>query len=198
MNNLADRIKVNTATTGTGTLTLGAAVTGFRDFAAAITAGDLTAGQVVPYALEAADGSGSFWETGTGIVGAAGATLTRTLRRSSTGALINIAAAAVIYLTPGAADLAAGFAYVSTAQTLQASGTLLVDSSGGALTLTLPASPSLGTNFTLVDATGSWATNNVTLARNGRTIMGQASDLICNLPDVQFTIWWNGADWRLN
>ena len=59
-----------------------------------------------------------------------------------------------------------------------ANGTMLagrnyfVDTSA-ARTLTLPASPSVGDTISIYDATGTAATNNITIARNGSKINGQ-------------------------
>ena len=80
-----------TATTGTGPLTLGSAVVGYRTLADAVAAGDQYAGDIVPYRVEAVDAAGvptGDWEVGYGTVGAAGATLERTtVRASSNGGL---------------------------------------------------------------------------------------------------------------
>ncbi|MFM0141721.1 hypothetical protein [Paraburkholderia sp. RL18-085-BIA-A] len=97
----------------------------------------------------------------------------------------------------GSGNLAAtvGAVYVNSSITI-APGSYLVDTSAGPLTLTLPATPSK-TPFTFIDATASWGSTPWTLARNGNTIMGQASDLIVNVADQQFTAWFNGSDWRL-
>ena len=59
---------------------------------------------------------------------------------------------------------------VSGTTTLVAYGAYDVESSGGAFTLTLPASPSIGDWVWLSDVSGYWDTNPVTLARNGQLI----------------------------
>jgi len=82
--------------------------------------------------------------------------------------------------------------------TISSSGiSYLLDSSAGSFTVTLPASPTLGYSAVFTDATNTWATNNVTIGRNGHTIMGLAQNLILNVSDQTFTIWYNGTDWRL-
>lgn len=48
---------------------------------------------------------------------------------------------------------------------------------GSAVTITLPASPSLGDFVRVIDFTGQAATNNITVARNGQNIQGVASNL---------------------
>lgn len=73
----------------------------------------------------------------------------------------------------------------------------LVDTSSGAFTLTLPATPSTGMAITFIDAAATWGNNNFILGRNGKTIMGQSADLIVNVSNQEFTIWYNGSDWRL-
>lgn len=73
----------------------------------------------------------------------------------------------------------------------------LVDTSGGTFTLTLPASPATGTIITFIDANANWYKTPWTLARNGNTIMQYAANLTVNVADQEFSIWYNGSDWRL-
>ena len=49
-----------------------------------------------------------------------------------------------------------------------------------AVTITLPASPNDGDLVQLTDADANAATNNITVARNGKTIGGSAADLTLN------------------
>lgn len=83
---IADRVKVTTTTTGTGTLTLGAAATGFQDFAAI---GD---GNTTYYTISVPGGVD--WEVGIGTYTASGTTLSRdTILASSNGGLaVNLSA----------------------------------------------------------------------------------------------------------
>ncbi|WP_394779089.1 hypothetical protein [Undibacterium sp.] len=86
--------------------------------------------------------------------------------------------------------------YINSSVTL-VPGVYLVDTSGGGFTVTLPLNPTKGMAITLIDALATWGINTFVLGRNGKTIMGTASDLTINVNDQQFTIWYNGTDWRL-
>jgi hypothetical protein len=75
----------------------------------------------------------------------------------------------------------------------------LADTSGAAWILTLPGSPNDGDTIGIADATGSFETHNLTIARNGSLIHGYAEDLICNLNDVSFNLVYTGAvtGWKI-
>jgi len=54
---------------------------------------------------------------------------------------------------------------------------LFIDCSSGVVTVTLPPTPSSGSEIRVIDATGNAATNNITIGRNGSKINGADSDL---------------------
>jgi hypothetical protein len=71
---------------------------------------------------------------------------------------------------------------------------ILADSSTAAFTITLPVSTSLLINDTvhIIDITGSTATNNITIARNGAKIQNLAEDLIINVNNASITLMYSG------
>jgi hypothetical protein len=52
-----------------------------------------------------------------------------------------------------------------------------MNTTSGAITLTLPGSPTIGDEISFIDYAGTFDTNNLTVARNGKKINGAASDL---------------------
>jgi hypothetical protein len=96
---LADLVRMTVSgTPGTGTITLLAADLGCRTFAQA----GVPDGSLVSYGVI----DGISREVGVGVYNATAGTLTRGLRASSTGSLLNLTSAALVYITPNADDLA--------------------------------------------------------------------------------------------
>ena len=95
---LNDRVKESSSTTGTGTFTLGGAVTGFETFAAGIGGGNTT------YYCIFENGTNNF-EVGFGTLNGGASTLARTnvISSSNSDGLVNFAGATEVFCTvPGA------------------------------------------------------------------------------------------------
>ena len=54
--------------------------------------------------------------------------------------------------------------------------------------MTLPSSPSLGDEITIVDYANTFDTNNLTVGRNSQPIDGTASDLTVSMEGAGFTL----------
>jgi len=65
----------------------------------------------------------------------------------------------------------------TTTYTAAAGEGVFADTSGGAWTLTLPASPTIGDEVAFIDYAGTFDTNNLTIGRNSENIQGSAADL---------------------
>lgn len=57
---------------------------------------------------------------------------------------------------------------------------IMADTSAGAFTITLPISPQPGSYIEISDPEKTWATFNLTIARNGSKIENIADDVLCN------------------
>lgn len=88
---------------------------------------------------------------------------------------------------------------VSSNITMAANNNYFVDTTA-ARTLTLPASPTLGDTIVIYDATGTAATNNITIARNGSNINGVADNAIIDVNQASSTFVYTGAavGWRFD
>jgi len=65
----------------------------------------------------------------------------------------------------------------NTPYTTVAGAQIFANTSSNPITVNLPASPSVGDEVTLIDTRASWASNNLTVGRNGQPINTAASDL---------------------
>jgi hypothetical protein len=81
---------------------------------------------------------------------------------------------------------------ISSAETVQPGAQILADTSGGTLTITLPASPALGDEVSFVDSDYTFDTNALTVGRNGENIAGSAADLVINTEGAGFTLVYSG------
>ena len=67
-----------------------------------------------------------------------------------------------------------------------------VDTSGGAVTATLPASPTAGDTVRFIDLSATFDSNNLTVARNGKKIQGASSDMTVATERAGFALVFSG------
>lgn len=69
----------------------------------------------------------------------------------------------------------------------------------GAVTMTLPASPTDGDQIRFIDCKGYFQTVNMTVARNGKLIMGSATDMTVSTINAAATLTYSSTlgDWRM-
>jgi hypothetical protein len=215
-----DRVQEVTTTTGTGTVTLAGAVSGFQDFSAI---GD---GNTCYYAIT----SGTDWEVGIGTYTSSGTTLSRDtiLESSNSGSAITLSGTSNVFVTyPAEKSVDIETAQTLTNKTISGANNTLsnignssltnssitingtatslgdsisvgvvwqsvqtssftavagqaypVNTTSGAITVTLPASPSAGQLITITDYAGTFNTNNCTLNPNGNKIQSSISNQI--------------------
>jgi len=77
---------------------------------------------------------------------------------------------------------------VSSAGSLVRGDVVAADTTAGAFTLMLPATPSNGDTVSIFDRKGTFDTNNLILGRNGSLIEGLAENLDCNVEDAAFSL----------
>ena len=156
---LGNRAKMSTSTTGTGTITLGSAETGYQTFAAA----GITNGQTVRYVVE----DGSNFEIGSGTYTSSGTTLTRSVTESSNSDnAIVLSGGAKVFLSATVADL-----YINDgASTLTTTGVI----TGGTVEATsdTAAGDNAAMGYTSAEGlilTGQGSTNDITIKNDADT-----------------------------
>ncbi len=156
---LGNRAKMSTSTTGTGTITLGSALSGYQSFENA----GITNGQTVRYAIE----DGTAFEIGSGTYTSSGTTLTRSVTESSNSdSAITLSGNAEVFVTATVADL-----YINDgASTLTTTGVI----TGGTVEATsdTAAGDNAAMGFTSAEGlilTGQGSTNDITIKNDADT-----------------------------
>ena len=85
---------------------------------------------------------------------------------------------------------------VTSAITLVDKQGVIADTSGGTFTVTLPATPAVGTQVSVVDG-ANWSTTNLTIARNGSTIEALAENLVLDLGGASVHLVYDGITWNV-
>jgi hypothetical protein len=83
--------------------------------------------------------------------------------------------------------------------TMSVNNGYFVDTTGGAKTMTLPSSASIGDTIRINDLAGTFASNNLTVARNGGNIQGVAEDLVVSVNQSSFGLAYSNGTygWKL-
>ena len=83
---------------------------------------------------------------------------------------------------------------ISAAETVQSGAQLFIDTNGGAVTATLPASPTVGDTVNFVDSRYTFDSNALTVGRNSSKITNASSDLVVNTEGAAFGLVYSGSD----
>lgn len=128
-----------------------------------------------------------------------------TITRAQEGTTARSFAAGSIFgirVTAADMDLATGaggltYLYKTANYTTADKEGVLADTSGGAFTVTLPATPATGAQVVVADAGGAWGSNNLTVGRNGSTIAGLAENLVLDIAGASVTLLYDGTTWEV-
>ena len=212
---------VSGANTGDQTITLTGGVTGSGtgSFAATVVTNANLTGGVTSVGNAATVVTNANLTGDVTSVGNATTLATVTVAKGGTGAatltannvLLGNGTSAVQFVAPGTsgnvlssngttwsstAPSAGGIAYTVTKTAnyaAVANDGVLTNTTGGAFTVTLPASPSNGDQIIVADAGGSWGTNNLTIGRNGNNIADLAQDLVCDIDGASVQLVYNSS-----
>lgn len=114
--------------------------------------------------------------------------LTDTPSSFDNGKYLQSTASGTVWAEASSSGLSAWTVVSGSGTTAVVSGRYMLDSSGGAFSITAPATPSTGDEVTFLDAGGSAGTYNITVSRNGSNIMGAAEDLAIDTDSASFSL----------
>ena len=83
---------------------------------------------------------------------------------------------------------------LTAAETVQAGAKLFIDTTGGAFTVTLPASPAVGDEVHFIDSRFNFDTAALTVGRNSSKIANASSDLVVNTEGAGFGLVFSGSN----
>jgi len=114
---------------------------------------------------------------------------------SGTGVTIPVGGKVVLYsdgTNISSGPITKGYYTIPGAYTAVNGDQLLINTSGGGLgvpvTVTLPASPSVGDEITFIDSGNAFGSNNLTINRNGSNILSNAANLVFSTNGAAFTL----------
>ncbi len=179
-NNLSDVANATTAIANLGVIN--GVLTGF-----VAAAGDVAATDTILQGLQkVAPGVLTGYVSGAGVVAATDTVLQAIQKLNG-----NIAGSGTSWASKTVAD---------TGYTAVAGQALLIDTSGGAVTINLPAAPAqFAVVGPMVDAAGTFSTNNLTIGRSALKIMGLAQDMTVNQDGARVSFVYDSAanGWRI-
>lgn len=123
-------------------------------------------------------------------------TQTQTVWETGTSTTESLVSPAKVAAAIAALENGVSFSTKTTTYTISAGEGVIADTSGGAWTLTLPASPAEG-DLVVVSDGADWSVNSLTVARNGSTIVGLAEDLTLDIGNVSLTFVYDGSTWQV-
>jgi hypothetical protein len=88
---------------------------------------------------------------------------------------------------------------VTTNDDIEKGEAFMVDTTSIAITITLPLTPIIGDTVRIMDVAGNASTNNITINRNGKPIMGSASNLTISTDNASIGLVYSDTTfgWRL-
>ena len=91
------------------------------------------------------------------------------------------------------------YSTVSSSYNAESGLVYFVNTGGGQVTATLPASPDLGATITFYDVAKTFDSNNLVVSRNGRPIQGDNANLTVNTEGAAFSLTYSGSTygWRI-
>jgi hypothetical protein len=190
------------------TLTAGSGVT-ITNGSGAITVAFTGPGAGSVTSVDVSGGTTGLTTSGGPITASGTVTLAGTLAAANSGTGLTASGSLGNVLTSNgttwtsSAPAAGGIVYTTTKTanyTAVANDGVLTNTTAGAFTVTLPASPSNGDQVIVADAGGTWGTNNLTVGRNGNNIADVAQDLVCDISGVSVQFVYNSsgtASWEV-